>query len=144
MSSLSKSCLTKPSAKRSALMRRVRRKDTAPELAVRRYLFAAGLRYRLHVTSLAGTPDMVLKRHNAVVFVHGCFWHGHDCPHGRHPARSNREFWHSKIAANRERDRRKSRALRNDGWRVFVVWECQVEKTAALQRLCEKIRRPAR
>lgn len=97
-------------------MKSVGRKDTAPELAVRRYLHSRGLRYCLHVHDLPGTPDIVLPRYRTAIYVHGCFWHGHDCKHGSVQARTNREFWQSKIETNRERDVRKATALRQLGW----------------------------
>src|SRR4051794_18051471 len=111
---------------RSALMARVGRKDTEPELAVRCFLHSTGLRYRLPVASLPGTPDIVLPRYRSVVFVHGCFWHRHNgCPHTRTP-KSNVAFWESKFARNVQRDQRTSRKLRALGWRVFVVWGCDI------------------
>lgn len=125
---------------RSALMKRVGRKDTAPELAVRQYLHRAGLRYRLHVRTLPGTPDIVLPRHSTVVFVNGCFWHGHDCAHGIVKAKTNRAFWDKKIAANQARDQRKTAALKALGWKVQHVWECQCRQASVLARLCKRIR----
>lgn len=118
-------------------MRSVKRKDTAPELVVRRYLHAAGIRYRLHVANLPGRPDIVVPRRRTVVFVHGCFWHGHDCAHGRIPAKTNASFWLEKITANRARDRRKRDALVELGWHVETIWECECAypgKLAALRR----------
>jgi len=118
-------------------MRSVKGKDTAPELAVRRYLHAAGIRFRLHVASLPGRPDIVAPRRRTVVFVHGCFWHGHGCVHGRVQAKTNTEFWAEKIAANRARDSRTSAALRALGWHVETIWECEcgrADKLAALSR----------
>lgn len=100
------------SAQRSAPMQKVGRKDTAPELAVRKFLHSAGLRFRLHVRELPGRPDIVLPRHRTVVFVHGCFWHGHRCRHGSTHAKTNTEFWERKIADNRARDKRKAKSLR--------------------------------
>lgn len=120
---------------RSALMRLVGREDTGPELAVRRYLHGHGFRYRLHVRSLPGTPDIVLPRYRAAVMVHGCFWHGHDCRHGRVAAKTNRSFWSEKIDANRRRDAAKELGLRALGWTVFTIWECQVEDHRLLTRL---------
>jgi DNA mismatch endonuclease (patch repair protein) len=125
---------------RSLLMKRVGRKDTGPELAVRRYLHADGLRFRLHVRTLPGTPDIVLPRHRAIVFVHGCFWHGHSCKHGLVRAKTNSRFWDEKIAANRARDRRKARALTVLGWKVITIWECRCHDSAALAALCTAIR----
>jgi DNA mismatch endonuclease (patch repair protein) len=107
-------------------MSRIRGKDTKPELQLRRGLHAAGLRYRLHPPELPGRPDIVFPRHRAVVLVHGCFWHGHDCHLFRMPA-TRSEFWNTKITRNQERDQRTVRALMHAGWRVLTVWECAVK-----------------
>jgi len=120
-------------------MRRVARTNTAPELTVRRYLHARGLRYGLHRRELPGTPDIVLPRHRSVVFVNGCFWHGHECKHGRVRARSNADYWEAKIADNRERDRRNRAKLRMLGWRVETIWECQCGSLAMLDRLARRL-----
>ena len=120
-------------------MRSVRKKNTAPELVVRRFLHRKGLRFRVNVTGLPGTPDIVLPKWAAVVFVHGCFWHGHSCSHGRVVARHNAEFWAAKIAVNRVRDAQKTRALRRSGWLVLRVWECQCDNARALEALCTRI-----
>jgi DNA mismatch endonuclease (patch repair protein) len=116
-------------------MKSVRRRDTGPELAVRRFLHANGLRFRLNIKELPGTPDIVLPRHRAVVFVHGCFWHGHDCPHGSVQARTNAKFWRNKIKDNRSRDARKTQELMNLGWRVITVWECESRNGTTLESL---------
>jgi DNA mismatch endonuclease (patch repair protein) len=114
-------------------MSRVRGKDTRPELVVRRMLHREGFRYRLHVRELPGRPDVVLPRHRAVVEVRGCFWHGHpDCPRAAAPS-SNVEFWEPKLAANVARDARNEAALREAGWRVIVVWECETRDEDALR-----------
>jgi DNA mismatch endonuclease (patch repair protein) len=128
------------SLQRAVLMKKVHRRDTAPEIAVRRYLHARGLRFRLHVRDLPGTPDIVLPRYRTIVFVHGCFWHGHDCRHGSVQARTNVEFWRRKIEDNRARDLRKTRALADLGWRVETIWECQVESAEILNALILHIR----
>ncbi len=104
-------------------MKAIRAADTRPELLVRRALHRTGMRYRLHDRSLPGTPDIVLRSRGAVVLVHGCFWHGHDCPKGVLPA-TRREFWDAKLQGNRERDARNATALTDAGWRVATVWEC--------------------
>lgn len=110
---------------RSERMSRIRGKDTAPELALRKALHALGLRYRLHA-NLPGKPDIVLPRHSAVVFVHGCFWHRHrGCRIATTP-KSNTAFWREKFDRNVARDKRVRRQLRAAGWRVFVAWECQL------------------
>lgn len=124
---------------RSALMRRVRQHGTKPELVVRRFLHASGLRYRLNVRSLPGSPDLVFPKYKAVVLVHGCYWHRHaGCRFTTLPS-SNVDFWQQKFAANVERDRRKERELRALGWRVFVVWGCETSANR-LQRLAREIK----
>jgi DNA mismatch endonuclease (patch repair protein) len=110
---------------RSHNMRRVRSKGSKAELIVRRALHAAGLRYRLHRTDLPGSPDLVFSRQRAVVFIHGCFWHGHGCGRSRLP-NTRRDFWSKKIEGNRARDRRVSGQLLEGGWRVLTVWECAI------------------
>lgn len=120
-------------------MKRVGRKDTAPELIVRSFLHRCGLRFRLHVRGLPGTPDIVLPRHRTVVFVHGCFWHGHHCTHGSVRAKTNVEYWDQKIAGNQARDRHKAAALKALGWKVERIWECQCKKPLALAALCVRI-----
>jgi DNA mismatch endonuclease (patch repair protein) len=104
-------------------MRRIRGRDTKPEMLVRRGLHARGLRYLLHDRKLPGRPDLVFPRYGAVVFVHGCFWHAHGCALSKLPA-TRQEFWNKKLAENAARDRRAIEALLADGWRVLVVWEC--------------------
>ena len=107
-------------------MSRIRGRDTKPEMLIRRGLHARGLRYRLHDRSLPGRPDLVFRRHHAVILVHGCFWHGHDCPMFRLPA-TRREFWSAKIGANQRRDAKSHEALVVSGWRVLTVWECSLK-----------------
>jgi DNA mismatch endonuclease (patch repair protein) len=131
---------------RSRMMSRVRSKDTQPEMIARRYFWRQGLRYRLHVKELPGRPDIVFPKHRAIVEVRGCFWHGHQgCSKFQWP-RSSRKFWREKILRNRERDAANLRALRRQGWRVFVVWECQLEKRseAMLPKLTGRIIDPRR
>ncbi|WP_455270906.1 very short patch repair endonuclease [Rhizobium herbae] len=111
---------------RSLNMSRIRGRDTKPELQLRKGLHALGYRFRLHVPNLPGRPDMVFPRYSAVIQVNGCFWHGHDCHLFKMPA-SRREFWATKIAANKERDRRTDLALLDAGWRVLTVWECSLK-----------------
>ncbi|MDX2177447.1 MAG: very short patch repair endonuclease [Candidatus Sumerlaeia bacterium] len=121
--------------RRSELMARIRSKDTAPELFVRRLAHALGYRYRLHAKDLPGRPDLVFRKRLKVVFVHGCFWHGHTsrrCPHARLP-KSNVAFWAAKIAANRERDLRRIRELRSLGYKSLVLWECELGDAARVE-----------
>lgn len=113
--------------KRSALMSRVRQKDTAPEIVVRKYIHKIGYRFRLHRRDLPGTPDIVLPKYRKVVFVHGCFWHGHEgCPRGKMP-KTRSEFWTKKIASNKKRDSVAKARLRNTGWDVLEIWECETK-----------------
>ena len=114
-------------AKRSAIMRAVKSSDTGPEIALRRALFAKGLRYRINVKTLPGKPDLVFPRFGAVIFVHGCFWHGHDCPRGRRVPKSNASYWRAKISRNVKRDRDALAALQRLGWRTIVSWECDLK-----------------
>ena len=124
---------------RSAVMRSVKGADTQPELRVRRYLHALGFRYSLHAKDLPGKPDIVLVRWGTVVFVHGCFWHGHPgCPRSALPT-TRREYWREKIARNRKRDARNARALRSAGWRVLTIWECRIRDERALAALARRI-----
>jgi DNA mismatch endonuclease, patch repair protein len=111
---------------RSRIMATVREKNSTLEHAVRRTLHAAGYRYRLHVRGMPGSPDMVLPKFRMVVFVHGCFWHGHDCPRGRRPS-TNTIFWNAKLDANRTRDRLQVEELKDLGWKVRTVWGCEVK-----------------
>ena len=112
-------------ATRSRMMSGIRGRNTRPELLVRSLLHREGFRFRLNVRSLPGTPDIVLPRHRAVILVHGCFWHGHDCPLFRWPATRD-EFWRKKITRNRLNDQNVTEALISAGWRVGVVWECAI------------------
>ena len=110
---------------RSRNMAAVRGKDTKPELRVRSAVHRQGFRYSLHRRDLPGKPDLVLPKYNTVIFVHGCFWHGHDCAKGKPPA-TNKEFWEEKLSGNIERDQRNREALSKSGWNVFVIWECEI------------------
>ena len=108
-------------------MSRIKGKDTKIELAVRKYLFSKGFRYRINVRSLPGKPDVVLKKYNAVIFVHGCFWHRHpSCKEATSP-KTRTEFWERKFQANIKNDSIHTEALHQMGWRVIVLWECQIE-----------------
>jgi DNA mismatch endonuclease (patch repair protein) len=118
-------------------MRRVKRRDTAPEVAVRRLLHRMGYRFRLHRSDMPGRPDIVLPRHHKVILVHGCFWHGHEgCPRAARPT-SNAEFWNRKLAGNIERDARVRRQLEESGWKVLTLWQCQVRDAEKLQALLD-------
>lgn len=111
---------------RSRLMSRVRSRNTRPELYVRRAVWSAGFRYRLHVKKLPGTPDLALRKYRTVVFVQGCFWHQHGCAKSKRPS-SNREFWDLKLDSNMARDTRDRMRLEELGWIVITVWECSLE-----------------
>ena len=113
--------------KRAAIMRAVKSRDTGPEVALRKALFAKGFRYRLCAKDLPGKPDIVLPKYRAVIFVHGCFWHGHDCPRGRRAPNTNARYWRAKIARNVERDHKAVAALQRSSWRVKISWECDLK-----------------
>jgi len=113
-------------------MRRVKGRDTAPELKVRRLIWSLGGRYRLNRADLPGKPDIVLAGRRLAIFVHGCFWHGHDCARGARVPKANRDYWTAKIARNRARDGAARAALEAAGWRVETVWECELKDAAAL------------
>ena len=117
----------------SARMKRVRQRDTAPELEVRKLLFGFGYRYRIHRDDLPGSPDVAFPSRRKAIFVHGCFWHGHpNCSRASLP-RTRTEYWRNRITTNQERDRRSEAALRRMGWSVCVVWECEVGDGGALR-----------
>lgn len=119
---------------RSRVMSRVRGKDTRPEMLVRRLLHGAGFRYRLHDGSLPGKPDLVFPRRRKVIFVHGCFWHRHEgCALARIP-KSNRSFWLAKLDGNKARDETNQHRLREAGWGVLVVWECELRDKSMLEK----------
>src|SRR6266478_3319977 len=120
-------------------MAAVKSKDTTPEMIVRRLVHAMGYRYRLHVASLPGNPDLVFPRLRKIIFVSGCFWHMHTCGRCRIPS-SRRGYWVEKLERNADRDERVQRALRRQGWRVLVIWECQTD-SANRSRLREKLTR---
>ena len=128
---------------RSMNMSHIRSKNTKPEEMVRKYLFSKGFRYRKNVRKLPGCPDIVLPKYKTVIFVNGCFWHKHDCPRFVWPS-SNQEYWIPKITSNVERDERNYSMLRNEGWTVIIVWECELKKAVAdarLEKLINEIKR---
>lgn len=116
----------KNKADRSAIMRSVKSANTKPEMLVRRIVHRLGYRFRLHYKSLPGTPDLVFPRLRKVVFVHGCFWHGHSCARGARTPKSNRNYWVAKIARNRVRDQLNAALLIAQGWEVYIAWECRI------------------
>ena len=115
-------------------MAKIRSKDTKPEMLLRRMLHRDGIRYRLHDRRLPGKPDLVFAGRRKVIFVNGCFWHGHDCPVGSRLPKSNTEFWTEKRLRNQERDVRQRHQLIDQGWRYLDVWECEVLANADLLR----------
>jgi len=128
--------------KRSAVMARVKSKNTSPERAVRRILTRLGARYRLHRKDLPGNPDIVMPGRKLAIFVHGCFWHGHDCARGARVPKVNRDYWLAKVARNKARDERTRHALSLDGWTVETIWECELKDEAGLTaRLAKRLDR---
>jgi DNA mismatch endonuclease, patch repair protein len=129
-------------ATRSRMMAGIRGKDTRPERLVRSFLHGHGFRYRLHVKTLPGRPDIVLPKYRTVIFVHGCFWHQHKgCKDATVP-KSNIRFWKDKLAGNVERDMRNVTALRRAGWRCLTIWECQTVQEKLLAAIARKIQMP--
>lgn len=127
------------SEQRSRCMAAIKGKDTKPEMIVRKYLFSCGLRFRVQVRKLPGTPDIVLPKYKTVIFVNGCFWHGHGgCKYFRLP-KSNVEFWKEKIERNIERDRESMQALLDLGWKVIRIWECELRNKANREETLNKI-----
>src|SRR5262249_52585855 len=122
--------------RRSANMARIRSANTKPEMIVRRMAHGLGFRFRLHGRDLPGKPDLIFPGRRKIVFVHGCYWHGHGCAVGGTGAKSNRAYWGPKITRNRERDSTVISALRRKGWRVLVIWEC---KTKDMQSLAKRL-----
>ncbi len=122
-------------AERTAAMRAVKSANTAPEIAVRKAAHRLGLRFRLQRTDLPGKPDLVFVSRRVALFVHGCFWHGHDCPRGARTPATNRDYWVAKIARNTERDHRVARELQGLNWRPVIVWECETKPPQDLKTL---------
>jgi len=122
-------------AERSALMARIRSKNSRPEITVRKLVFALGYRYRLHAKDLPGQPDLVFRPRCKVIFVHGCFWHSHRHCSVAHVPKSRRDFWVVKLEGNKARDRRNMRTLTRCGWRVLTIWECQLKDTVRLEAI---------
>ena len=122
---------TRTPEQRRRIMRAVKSRNTGPELSVRRLLHRMGYGYRLHRRDLPGTPDIVFTSRRKTIFVHGCFWHGHDCAKGRLP-KSRLDFWSPKVIRNRQRDRMAVERLQALGWQVLVVWQCETRGTEAL------------
>ena len=117
---------------RSRLMGRIRGRNTKPEMLIRRMVHRMGFRYRLHRQDLPGTPDLVFPSRKKVIFVHGCFWHQHDCPRGARPT-SNKKFWDAKLDNNIRRDQEAMSLLEDRGWSILVVWECEMKNLEELK-----------
>lgn len=120
-------------ARRSRLMSRIRSRDTKPEMIVRSVLHRRGFRYKLHDGQLPGRPDLVFKSRRKVIFVHGCYWHGHHCKYGRAQSKSNVRFWRDKLSSNKRRDKLNLKRLRRGGWETLTIWECSIKKGAWLK-----------
>lgn len=125
-------------AVRSRIMASIRSRDTKPEMAIRRLVHGLGYRYRLHARDLPGQPDLVFRSRRKVIFVHGCFWHQHDCRQGRRNPKKNSAYWRQKLAGNVARDGRHNRELRKAGWGVMTIWECRVD-SRQLDKLVKRI-----
>ena len=123
---------------RSKHMSLIRAKDTKPEMRVRKLIHSLGYRYRLHVRELPGRPDLVFQRRRKVIFVHGCFWHQHNCPKGNRLPKTRTVFWSRKLVGNKKRDTVVKRQLRKDGWSVLVIWECET-KPSNIDQLTSRI-----
>jgi len=119
---------------RRKTMQAVKSKDTLPELRLRHFVYADGFRYRLHSRDLPGCPDLVFRRLKKVIFVHGCFWHSHNCARGARVPKSNTAYWTAKIARNRARDIAARKALQVAGWKVLIVWECELKNAMRVRK----------
>jgi DNA mismatch endonuclease (patch repair protein) len=126
---------------RSRIMRAVKSSDTAPELTVRRVAHRMGFRFRLYREDLPGKPDLTFMRLHKVLFVHGCFWHGHDCKRGARVPKRNRAYWMKKVSGNRERDQKNLEELAAAGWEYLIVWECEVREERVLKAQIRKFLR---
>lgn len=129
---------------RSANMRQIKSKNTRPELAVRKIVWKLGYRYRLHRKDLPGCPDIVFGPQRKLILVHGCYWHGHGCKRGGAGPKSNQEYWAPKIAKNKARDEQSAAKLKNLGWKLLIVWECETDRTKELTRCIRTFLRPKR
>lgn len=126
-------------SKRSEIMSKISGKDTKPEIIVRKYLFSKGFRYRKNVNELPGKPDIVLLKYKIIIFIHGCFWHGHEgCKKSTLPT-TNLEFWKDKLEKNKERDKFNILKLQEIGWKVIVIWQCELKNIAFINNRLEKL-----
>lgn len=125
---------------RHRCMAAIKGKDTKPEMIVRRYLHALGYRYGLHNRKLPGSPDLVFRKYKTVLFIHGCFWHGHEGCKLYRPPKSNVEFWEQKITRNRARDKKVEEELRRKGWRILTIWECELREKGKREETLHRLR----
>ncbi|SDP49717.1 very short patch repair endonuclease [Afipia sp. GAS231] len=132
---------TRTKEQRSRIMKSVGTQDTGPELLVRRLLHRAGYRYRLHRKDLPGRPDIVFPSRRKAIFIHGCFWHGHDCGKGKLP-KSRTEYWTAKIKANQDRDAKVVSRLKKDGWQILTLWQCELKSAEATERILREFLGP--
>lgn len=114
-------------------MSSIRAIETKPEILVRKFLFSKGLRFRKNVGTLSGKPDIVLPKYNVIIFIHGCFWHGHKCKYAKLPA-TRKKFWQTKIFSNQSRDKAVKKELKRDGWRVITIWQCEIKNKEKAKR----------
>lgn len=128
-------------ALRSRIMRAVKGRDTAPEMLVRQLAHGLGYRYRLHRADLPGKPDLVFPARRKIIFVHGCFWHGHDCRRGSRAPKENAAYWRKKISGNKERDHANIKKLTALAWRCLVIWECELKQPALVRRVLSRFLR---
>jgi DNA mismatch endonuclease (patch repair protein) len=125
-------------SKRSDIMSHISGKETKPEILVRKFLFANGFRFRKNVKDLPGKPDIVLLKYKTVIFIHGCFWHGHTCKRGTLPT-TNVEFWETKIGGNVERDKQNVLELKKQGWKIIVIWQCEIKNITLINTRLDKL-----
>lgn len=125
--------------KRSEIMSNISGKETKPEIIVRNFLFANGYRYRKNDKRYSGKPDIVLPKYKTIIFVHGCFWHGHNCPDGKLPETRN-EFWKNKISENIKRDKKNINDLDNNGWNVIIIWQCYLKNKEIREKTLKELK----
>jgi DNA mismatch endonuclease (patch repair protein) len=126
--------------KRSEIMSKISGKETKPEILVRKFLFAKGFRYRKNDERYPGKPDIVLPKYKTIIFINGCFWHGHNCPAGKLPE-TRKEFWMEKISGNIERDKRNKAKLEKQGWQVITIWQCELNNKLKFEKTMEKLKK---
>jgi DNA mismatch endonuclease (patch repair protein) len=124
--------------KRSEIMSKISEKETKPEILVRKFLFSNGLRYRKNDKRYPGKPDIVLPKYKTVIFIHGCFWHGHNCPAGKLPV-TRKEFWQNKIQGNIDRDKKNVEELKKQGWKVITIWQCELKNKEVTKKTLNEL-----